>query len=359
MRECIAGDSAQSTRSSARPGRADVFCSASQALLPFGVDGGGPAALNRFFWQTSTGEDSPPLASKVTDVRIQRGQRIRLETPGGGGSGDPLARHPTLVARDLRLGYLYARSCARTVPWIADEKGHVDLAAITSLRAEHGLERGRQECGDRRWRRRRGTFTDVSWFDDPSDVSPSPRRLVSRRRGGRVHRGAEAPRPDSRTWAPSSMARRSARTRFSSARARIGVITTRGFRDVLECAGVIVLTPGAFGAIFTPSPTATCAEFDERVLADGALRTPVDLAKVKDAALALLEKGAEALVIIFITPTPTPPTSAPPRQRRDASGRTGTFGLIRDFAGDSRIQARRRPRSTPIFSPSSGRIWRN
>jgi len=29
---------------------------------------------------------------------------IRLQTPGGGGYGDPAERDPTAVARDLRLG---------------------------------------------------------------------------------------------------------------------------------------------------------------------------------------------------------------------------------------------------------------
>ena len=77
------------------------------------------------------------LASKVTDVKIQRGQRVRLETPGGGGWGDPLARDPTLVARDLRLGYLTPEVARDQYRVIADDKGEVDLAATTILRAEH------------------------------------------------------------------------------------------------------------------------------------------------------------------------------------------------------------------------------
>ena len=53
-----------------------------------------PAALNRFIWQTDEGEASPPMASKVTDVKVASGQRVRLETPGGGGWGDPLDAIP-------------------------------------------------------------------------------------------------------------------------------------------------------------------------------------------------------------------------------------------------------------------------
>ncbi len=73
---------------------------------PFGVNGGGPAALNRFFYETNEGERQPPLVSKVTDVLIARGQRVRLETPGGGGFGDPRRRDPARVARDLAMGYV-------------------------------------------------------------------------------------------------------------------------------------------------------------------------------------------------------------------------------------------------------------
>ncbi|HZF77280.1 MAG TPA: hydantoinase B/oxoprolinase family protein [Acetobacteraceae bacterium] len=75
---------------------------------PFGVNGGGPGALNRFTWETDTGWDSPPMASKVVGVRIGQGRRVRLETPGGGGWGDPAERAREAVARDVRLGHVSA-----------------------------------------------------------------------------------------------------------------------------------------------------------------------------------------------------------------------------------------------------------
>lgn len=73
---------------------------------PFGVAGGGPGALNRFNWQSDEGERSPPLVSKVTDVSVRAGRRVRLETPGGGGWGDPRARDGAAAARDRRLGFV-------------------------------------------------------------------------------------------------------------------------------------------------------------------------------------------------------------------------------------------------------------
>lgn len=80
---------------------------------PFGVAGGGPAALNRFTWQGEDGERSPPMVSKVTDVTIRAGQRVRLETPGGGGWGGPRTRDPDAVVRDVRLGYVSAEAARR------------------------------------------------------------------------------------------------------------------------------------------------------------------------------------------------------------------------------------------------------
>jgi N-methylhydantoinase B len=88
-------------------GGADVFLLGERGrYAPFGIAGGGEGALNRFSWTTSKGEFTPPLASKVTGVKIAKGERIRLETPGGGGYGDPAKRAPERTARDIRLGYV-------------------------------------------------------------------------------------------------------------------------------------------------------------------------------------------------------------------------------------------------------------
>jgi len=73
---------------------------------PFGVAGGGPAALNLFTWNAGHGPQTAPLVSKVTDIALPAGHRLRLETPGGGGWGNPAERSPPATARDLALGYV-------------------------------------------------------------------------------------------------------------------------------------------------------------------------------------------------------------------------------------------------------------
>ncbi|MGY6634889.1 MAG: hydantoinase B/oxoprolinase family protein [Alkalilacustris sp.] len=77
---------------------------------PQGVAGGAPAALNRFGWEAGGVWQHPPLASKMVGIELARGDRVRLETPGGGGFGPPAGRDPTRVARDVALGYLTAEA---------------------------------------------------------------------------------------------------------------------------------------------------------------------------------------------------------------------------------------------------------
>ena len=102
---------------------------------PFGVNGGGEAALNRFVYQTDAGDCTPPLVSKITDIRIKPGQKVRLETPGGGGFGDPVTRDPARVARDVRFGYVSRDAARRDYKVALRRDGVVDDAATASLRA--------------------------------------------------------------------------------------------------------------------------------------------------------------------------------------------------------------------------------
>ena len=77
---------------------------------PQGVAGGGPAALNRFAYQNDGVWHRPPMESKMVGIRLARRERVRLETPGGGGYGAPAERDPARVARDVALGYVSAEA---------------------------------------------------------------------------------------------------------------------------------------------------------------------------------------------------------------------------------------------------------
>ena len=78
---------------------------------PPGVVGGGAGAMNKFTYQSADEETTfpdktPPLASKITGVKLRKGQRVRLETPGGGGYGNAQERPEELIRNDLTQGYV-------------------------------------------------------------------------------------------------------------------------------------------------------------------------------------------------------------------------------------------------------------
>jgi len=82
---------------------------------------------------------------------------------------------------------------------------------------------------------------------------------------------------------------------------KIGIITTRGFRDVLEMRRRDRRrTWGLWGDFAPIADRDMRLEVDERTLADGTIRTAVNEDEIRAAAKLLIEKGAESVAIIFI-----------------------------------------------------------
>jgi N-methylhydantoinase B len=73
---------------------------------PYGLAGGGPGRPGRLLLARAGRGEWTPLPSKTTALALSRGDRVRLETAGGGGHGDPAARSGEAVARDLEQGYV-------------------------------------------------------------------------------------------------------------------------------------------------------------------------------------------------------------------------------------------------------------
>ncbi|MEQ8708324.1 MAG: hydantoinase/oxoprolinase family protein [Rhodospirillales bacterium] len=83
--------------------------------------------------------------------------------------------------------------------------------------------------------------------------------------------------------------------------AKAGVITTKGFRDVLEMRRRDrPETWGLWGSFDPVVARDRRVEVSERTLADGQIHTKVDPEEVKQAAKLLLERGAESICIFFI-----------------------------------------------------------
>src|SRR5207248_1326721 len=73
------------------------------------------------------------LPSKIHDVPVRPGDVLHFVTWGGGGWGDPLARDPELVAREVRRGLVTAAGARRYGAVGPD--GVTDPAATDALRS--------------------------------------------------------------------------------------------------------------------------------------------------------------------------------------------------------------------------------
>lgn len=120
---------------------ADVFLFGERGrFAPQGVAGGGPAALNKFTYQQDDGEHEPPMASKIVGVKLKRGQRVRIESPGGGGYGAPYERDLQSVAEDVRLGYVSRAAAERSYGVAISADSKVDTTATMKLRKRKAAE---------------------------------------------------------------------------------------------------------------------------------------------------------------------------------------------------------------------------
>jgi N-methylhydantoinase B len=75
------------------------------------------------------------MVSKMVGIHIAKGQKVRLETPGGGGYGDPGTRDPEAVARDVRLGYVTHEKAVSDYRVAIAGDGTVDRSATMELRS--------------------------------------------------------------------------------------------------------------------------------------------------------------------------------------------------------------------------------
>ncbi|MDE4305935.1 hydantoinase B/oxoprolinase family protein [Phaeobacter gallaeciensis] len=83
-------------------------------FAPKGAAGGGDAALNVFSYEQADGWHHPPMASKMVGIKLERGQSVRLDTPGGGGYGPASQRPAADVARDVAGGLMSPDAATET-----------------------------------------------------------------------------------------------------------------------------------------------------------------------------------------------------------------------------------------------------
>lgn len=148
-----------------------------------------------------------------------------------------------------------------------------------------------------------GTFTDVFVLDEASGTASVAKTATTRPdQSGGFLRGIGSVVED-KSSISSVVHGTTAGTNALLERkgARIGVITTKGFRDVLEMRRRDrPKTWGLWGNFEPIVPRDLRLEVPERVLADGTVEQEVDLDAVRAATLELLDGGAKAVAVLFV-----------------------------------------------------------
>ncbi|MCP5085016.1 MAG: hydantoinase B/oxoprolinase family protein [Alphaproteobacteria bacterium] len=75
---------------------------------PYGLNGGAPGSPGRFVHYR--GDEVTELPSKISGLALEAGDRVRLQTSGGGGWGDPAHRDTSKVADDLASGRISSQA---------------------------------------------------------------------------------------------------------------------------------------------------------------------------------------------------------------------------------------------------------
>jgi N-methylhydantoinase B len=103
-------------------------------LPPFGVAGSGPAAPVKVSLRRDGAEVDFATPGKVTGVPIGAGDIVVMQSAGGGGYGDPLARDPAHVREDVRAGYVSPERARLGYGVVLMQNGDVDLSATRAER---------------------------------------------------------------------------------------------------------------------------------------------------------------------------------------------------------------------------------
>ncbi len=116
---------------------ADVFLFGERGkYCPQGVFGGGEALPTVFTYEQDDGEHHPAMVSKMVNMKLKQGQKILLETPGGGGYGHVEERKLDSIQRDLDLSYISPAAAEKTYRVVVDANGRVDPDKTRTFRQE-------------------------------------------------------------------------------------------------------------------------------------------------------------------------------------------------------------------------------
>jgi len=108
-------------------------------IIPPNGCAGGNTGRPGDIWINPENKDAKRLPTRYADYPLKAGDVFRLDTPGGGGYGDPLAREPERVLADIREGFITAEIAERDYGVVLKREGDeftVDAAATQTRRGK-------------------------------------------------------------------------------------------------------------------------------------------------------------------------------------------------------------------------------
>jgi N-methylhydantoinase B len=106
--------------------------STKHTVAPKGLEGGAPGRTGKCTLDPGS-DDAREIPSRYSDHLLRPGDVVRLETPGGGGLGNPREREPEHVLNDVRNGYVSVEK-ARELYGVAIRSANGDFVMEKSER---------------------------------------------------------------------------------------------------------------------------------------------------------------------------------------------------------------------------------
>jgi N-methylhydantoinase B len=113
-------------------------------VIPPNGAAGGRSGRPGDIWINPETDHAKHLPTRYADYPLKEGDVFRLDSPGGGGYGEPLARPPERVLADLREGYISRQAAERDYGVVLTADGReVDAAATAKRRADMTAKRSK------------------------------------------------------------------------------------------------------------------------------------------------------------------------------------------------------------------------
>jgi N-methylhydantoinase B len=113
-------------------------------IIPPNGCAGGTSGRPGAIWINPDTDEAKRLPTRYADYPLRAGDVFRLDTPGGGGHGDPLARDPERVLVDVREGVVSLEAAERDYGVMLAPEGRslvLDQAATQARRAQMRAKR--------------------------------------------------------------------------------------------------------------------------------------------------------------------------------------------------------------------------